>query len=76
MRFSVRRLSLVLASVALIFFGSCDKHHLGELPEEQKEHPDPVQEAKALPVSEKTESSPAAETTPTPAEFFPQASPR
>ena len=60
---------------ALIWFSSCDKHHLGELPEVQKEHVDPVQKAKTVPVLEKTESLPAAETTPTPAEFFPQGSP-
>jgi hypothetical protein len=72
MRFSFRRISLVLASTALIFFGSCDKHHVGEWPEVQKEHVDLAGETKAA-------SEPAAsatpETTPTPAEFFPTSSP-
>ena len=39
MRFSVRTTSVVLAAASLISI-SCEKHHVGEMPEVQKEHVD------------------------------------
>jgi hypothetical protein len=66
------RFALLFAAALLVLFCSCDRHHLGELPEVQKEHVDLAGETKAA-------SEPAAsatpETTPTPAEFFPTSSP-
>jgi hypothetical protein len=60
----VRKSSVLLTIGALILFCSCEKHHLGEYPEVQREQIDSRQAAK-----------PAAETAPegqpTPAEFFP-----
>jgi hypothetical protein len=67
MRFPFRRVGIVCASSALIFWCSCEKHKVGELPEVQKEHVDLEAGSHAAPAA----PSPAAESTPTPAEFFP-----
>lgn len=65
MRSSFRELGRVLAAGALVWFCSCDKHKLGEMPEVQKEHLPPGHS-----------KAPAATATPqasaTPAEFFPE----
>jgi hypothetical protein len=62
-----------LAALAglLLLFNSCERHHLGELPELQKEHFQPLETA--------AESEPAlpkaAPASPTPANFFPNKQP-
>src|SRR5256885_5059042 len=38
MHFGVRQTAAAVSAVALIFCCSCEKHHLGEDPEVQKEH--------------------------------------
>jgi hypothetical protein len=65
----VMRLALGIAAAALlVLFCSCDKHHVGELPEVQKERVDLAAESEHAPVrsTSPSENEPA----PTPAEFF------
>ena len=68
MRFSVCTTSVALAAASLISI-SCEKHHVGELPEVQKEKVD-------LASGHEADSSGAhaatPEAKPTPAEFFPE----
>ena len=40
MHFGVRQIAAAVSTAALIFCCSCEKHHLGEDPEVQKEHVD------------------------------------
>lgn len=65
MRFSIRRTSVTVAGICLAFFCSCEKHHVGEYPEVQKEQTG-TERAAAKPSSED-----AAGAHPTPADFFP-----
>jgi hypothetical protein len=62
-----------LAALAglLIVFTSCERHHLGELPELQREHLHPL----ANPGEEAPAAEPAAVVSPTPANFFPNQKP-
>ena len=68
MRLFLRRACLVLATGSLVFFLSCERHHVGELPDEHEtkapaeEHASTTHETRASP-------SPAARNTP--ANFFP-----
>jgi len=71
MAFLLRRTSVALILGLLIFCSSCEKHHLGEMPEVQREHPDP--EKAWSKTSEKDSDKPWS--SPTPTEFFP-ANPR
>jgi len=67
MAFLLRQIGIALMTALLIFCSSCEKHPLGEMPEEQREQVDPVKawsQASEMD-SEKSSSSP------TPAEFFP-----
>jgi hypothetical protein len=67
----------ILAGLSLILICSCEKHRVGEIPEVQKEHVDlnkPAEEG--APAAGESKSSPAMKTSPTPAEFFPSATPR
>src|SRR4051812_45892154 len=50
MRFLFRAAGICSATLWLIFFGSCDQHRLGEMPEVQKEHADPARAGKETPV--------------------------
>jgi hypothetical protein len=76
MRFGVRELAAAISGAALIFCCSCDKHHVGEDPEAQKEH---VDEAKGADenVAEPNKADVPESATPnrTPAEFFPKSTP-
>jgi hypothetical protein len=74
MRFS--RCVALLACVFVMVICSCEEHRVGEMPEAQKEHVDLAKpgEEKAS-VREESKSSPAMKTSPTPAEFFPSATP-
>jgi hypothetical protein len=68
MRSFLRKACLVLATGSLVFFLSCERHHVGELPDEHEtkapaeEHASTTHESHASP-------SPAARNTP--ANFFP-----
>jgi hypothetical protein len=71
MRFSVRTTSVVLAASSLISI-SCEKHHIGELPEVQKEHVDLAPGHEGDPSAA---DAPTPVAKPTPAEFFPEEKP-
>ena len=76
MHFGVRQAAAAVSAAAFIFCCSCEKHHLGEDPEVQKEHvvvPGESDENSSAP--KETSASPSATTSPTPAEFFPESTP-
>jgi len=63
-----------LAALAglILVFTSCERHHVGELPELQKEHLNP----KAAAAEEPVHAVPTPQlTSPTPANFFPKQQP-
>jgi len=74
MHFGVRQAATAVSAIALIFCCSCEKHHLGEDPEVQKEHV-------VVPSGSEENSSATEETSPfttassTPVEFFPESTP-
>jgi hypothetical protein len=69
MRSFLRRAGLILATGSLVFFLSCERHHVGELPlEEQAKVPAEEHAATTAHAS----PSPAARSTP--ANFFPDKS--
>jgi hypothetical protein len=76
MHFSVREFAAIISGAALIFCCSCEKHHLGEDPEVQKER---VAEGKSgeenVAAPKKADTSESATSKPTPAEFFPENTP-
>ncbi|MBA3650949.1 MAG: hypothetical protein H0W66_05590 [Chthoniobacterales bacterium] len=57
----------------LIIFTSCERHHVGELPELQKEHLHPLEMAAEEPIRSAVPTPPLA--SPTPANFFPKQQP-
>jgi hypothetical protein len=70
MRF--HRFVALFAGASLILICSCEKHRLGELPEEQKEHVDLAKKGEeGAPSGESKTRSPHG-ASPTPAEFFPE----
>ena len=76
MHFGVRQIAAAFSATALIFCCSCEKHHLGEDPEVQKEHvvaPGESDENSSAP--KETSASPSVTVSPTPAEFFPESTP-
>jgi hypothetical protein len=76
MHFGVRQAAAAVSAAALIFFCSCEKHHLGEDPEVQKEHVvGPGESDENSSAATETSASPSATTSPTPAEFFPDSTP-
>jgi len=76
MHFGVRHAAAAVSVAALIFCCSCEKHHLGEDPEVQKEHVDAASGSEENSSATKEESpSPSATVSPTPVEFFPQSTP-
>jgi hypothetical protein len=68
MRFSLRKCIAFSACASLIVICSCEKHHVGELPEVQKERVDDKSASEATPPAA---LSPTPVAKPTPAEFFP-----
>ena len=77
MHFGVRQLVAAVSAAALIFICSCEKHHLGEDPEVQKEHAiGPGESHENSGATKETSAAPAATASPTPAEFFPDSTPR
>jgi len=76
MHLGVRQTAAAISASALIFCSSCEKHHLGEDPEVQKEHVDtPEGSEENSKASKETSTSPAAAASPTPVEFFPESTP-
>jgi hypothetical protein len=73
MGFSLRKWLVFSAYISLAVFSSCDKHHVGELPEVQKEHTFPENRGPAEPVTDAAQT-PSAK--PTPADFFPETKPQ
>ena len=71
MHFGVREFIAAISGAALIFCCSCEKHHLGEDPEVQKEKVENEHPAAA----NKAEPAENAAAKPTPAQFFPETSP-
>jgi hypothetical protein len=77
MHFGVRQTAAAVSTAALIFCCSCEKHHLGEDPEVQKEHVDVASGSEEnSDATKEASTSPAATASPTPAEFFPESTPR
>lgn len=71
------KVGVFVSGVALIFCCSCEEHHLGELPTVQKEHVDLASGTNEdSDVVKERSASPAPSANPTPAEFFPEATPR
>src|SRR5438105_2078297 len=76
MHFGVRQVAAFISSAALIFCCSCEKHHLGEDPEVQKEHVDVAGGAEeSSSATTETSTSSTATVSPTPVEFFPKTTP-
>jgi len=76
MHFALRKTGIAFAAGIVIFCCSCEKHHLGEMPDAQKEHVDVASESSAAPTAPgETSTSPSPSATPTPAEFFPESTP-
>jgi hypothetical protein len=69
--FRPRLSPLAVLAGLLIVFTSCERHHVGELPELQREHLHPLtgQAEEAQP------PAPPASSSPTPADFFPKQQP-
>jgi hypothetical protein len=67
MRVSVTKAVSVLSATAVMAICSCEKLSLGEMPEVQREQPDP---AKVWSKASETDSEKSS-SFPTPAEFFP-----
>ncbi|HYR21977.1 MAG TPA: hypothetical protein VEP30_03510 [Chthoniobacterales bacterium] len=76
MHFGVRQTTAAISAAALIFCCSCEKHHLGEDPEAQKEHVDVAGGSeKNTAATDETSTSSTATASPTPVEFFPESTP-
>jgi hypothetical protein len=76
MHFGVRQAAATVSAVALIFCCSCEKHHLGEDPEVQKEHVIlPGESDENSGPTKQASTSPIATASPTPVEFFPESTP-
>jgi hypothetical protein len=76
MHFGLRKAASAFAAGMVIFWCSCEKHHLGEMPDAQKEHVDVASESgEASPAPEETSASSTPSATSTPAELFPESPP-
>jgi len=76
MHFGVRQTAAAISAAALIFFCSCEKHHLGEDPEVQKEHVIvPGESDENSGATKEASTSPSVTASPTPVEFFPESTP-
>jgi hypothetical protein len=69
MRSFLRKTGLVLATGSLVFFLSCERHHVEELP------PEHSKQAPAREHAESIHASPAPAAQSTPANFFPEKKP-
>jgi hypothetical protein len=68
MRLFLRKACLVLATGSLVFFLSCERHHVGELPDEHHSKA-PAEEHASM--THETHASPSPAARNTPANFFP-----
>src|SRR5205085_12544404 len=76
MHFGVRQTAAAVSAAALIFCCSCEKHHLGEDPEVQKQHVDvPGGPEEPSAATKQASAPPSATTSPAPLEFFPERTP-
>jgi hypothetical protein len=78
MHFALRKTGICFVAGAVILCCSCEKHHLGEMPEVQKEHVDVAAEPEENPAAAREadmSASPSPSGTLTPAEFFPESTP-
>ena len=76
MHFGVREIAAAISIAALIFCCSCEKHHLGEDPEAQKEHVEVAGGGEENPSATQVASpSATVKASPTPVEFFPESTP-
>jgi hypothetical protein len=76
MRFYLGKCVAILAGASLIVICSCEKHHVGEMPEVQREHVDLAKPGEdTVPLTEEAKPSSEMKASPTPAEFFPTATP-
>ncbi len=71
--FPIRVSPLAALAGLIIVFTSCERHHVGELPELQKEHLHPLEAAAEEPIRPAVPQPPLA--SPTPANFFPNQKP-
>jgi hypothetical protein len=71
--FRFRFFSFAAAAGLLLVFNSCERHHVGEIPELQREHLHPLQAAGKEPV--RAYPKPEVAGSATPAEFFPTQQP-
>jgi hypothetical protein len=77
MHFGSCRTAILLSAGALIFCCSCEEHHLGEMPEVQREHVDLAGgSADDSDLIKERSAAPTPSAKPTPAEFFPESNPR
>jgi hypothetical protein len=77
MRLDFRTAGVIFAVGAILFCCSCEMHHLGEDPQVQREHVDLVSgSSEDSDIVKEVPASPMPSTKPTPAEFFPESSPR
>jgi hypothetical protein len=72
MRLFLRRAALILATASLVFFLSCERHRVDELPEEHATKKAPAEEH--APASHESHASPSPAVHNTPANFFPDKS--
>jgi len=68
--FRFRSFPLAAFAGLILLFTSCERHHLGELPELQREHLHPLEPAAEEPV--RGYPTPHTAISPTPANFFPK----
>jgi len=70
------RAGFVACGIALFLVCSCEKHHVGEMPEVQREQVDLASGPKEVPpAAEERSASPVPPAKSTPAEFFPESTP-
>jgi hypothetical protein len=76
MRIDVPKIGALVSIAGLTLFCSCEKHQLGEMPPAQKEHVDLGNpSAENSDVVKERSTEPNTSPNPTPAEFFPSATP-
>jgi hypothetical protein len=71
MRFCSGNFAAILIIAALALICSCEKHHVGEMPEVQKEHVEGATGHEEAASEKSIPEAPISKSTPTPAEFFP-----
>jgi len=76
MHFGLREVAAAISAGALIFCSSCEKHHLGEDPEVQKERVDkPKGREEDADAPNKADVPESATPKRTPVDFFPKSTP-